>query len=105
MNKTENKSLWKGEISYSTDTWYMGRIVVKGGSLWTLTQESTFSNEFGGKIRVTDKVIQKNQNTATKKIENWIYNYKMVVKKPITISRHNISNQKWENTFPKEFFL
>ena len=26
MHKTENKSLWKEEISYGGDTWYMGRI-------------------------------------------------------------------------------
>ena len=24
--KTENKSLWKEEMSYGGDTWYMGRI-------------------------------------------------------------------------------
>ena len=41
-------------------------LVVKGGSLWTLTQESTFPNEFGGEMQATDKVIQKNQNTAKK---------------------------------------
>ena len=29
-----------------------------------LTQKSTFPNEFGGEMRATDKVIQKNQNTA-----------------------------------------
>ena len=29
----------------------------------------------------------------------------MAAKKPISISRHKISNQKWETTFPKEFFL
>ena len=46
-------------------------LVVKGGSLWTLTQKSIFPNEFGGEMRATDKVIQKNQNTA-KKIENQI---------------------------------
>ena len=40
-------------------------LVVKG-SLWTLTQESTFPNEFGGEMRATDEVIQKNQNTAKK---------------------------------------
>ena len=39
----------------------------QGGSLWTLTQKSTFPNEFGGEMRATDKVIQKNQNTAKKK--------------------------------------
>ena len=26
MHKTENKSLWKEEMSYGGDTWYMGRI-------------------------------------------------------------------------------
>ena len=26
MNKTENKSLWKEEMSCGGDTWYMGRI-------------------------------------------------------------------------------
>ena len=42
-------------------------LVVKGGgSLWTLTQESTFPNEFGGEMQATDKVIQKNQNTEKK---------------------------------------
>ena len=39
-------------------------LVVKGGSLWTLTQKSTFPNKIGGEVRATDKVIQKNQNTA-----------------------------------------
>ena len=54
-------------------------------------------------MRATDKVIQKNQNTA-KKSKNWIYNYKMAAIKPISISRHKISDQNWETTFPKEFF-
>ena len=26
MHKTENKSLWGDEMSYGSDTWYMGRI-------------------------------------------------------------------------------
>ena len=39
----------------------------QGGSLWTLTQKSTFPDEFGNEMRTTDKVIQKNQNTAKKK--------------------------------------
>ena len=38
----------------------------QGGSLWTLTQKSTFPNEFGGEMQATDKVIQKNQNTGKK---------------------------------------
>ena len=44
-------------------------------------------------MRATDKVIPKNQNTA-KKIENQIYNDKMAAKKPISISRYKISDQK-----------
>ena len=75
----------------------------QGGSLWTLTQKSTFPNEFGCEMRATDRVIQKNQNTA-KKIENRIYNYKMVAKKTILISQHKISDQKWENHFPEGIF-
>ena len=31
----------------------------QGRSLWTLTQKSTFPNEFGDEMRATDKVIQK----------------------------------------------
>ena len=78
-------------------------LVVKRGSLWTLTQKGTFPNEFGDEMRATDKVIQKNQNTA-KKIENQIFNYKMAAKKAIAISRHKIFDQKWENHFPKGIF-
>ena len=26
MHKTENKSLWRDEMSYGGETWYMGRI-------------------------------------------------------------------------------
>ena len=68
----------------------------QGRSLWTLTQKSTFPNEFGDEMRATDKVIQKNQNSAKKKkkIENRIYNYKMAAKKTISILRHKISDQK-----------
>ena len=39
-------------------------LVVKGESLWTLSQKSIFPNEFGGEMRATDKVIKKNQNVA-----------------------------------------
>ena len=45
-------------------------------------------------MRATDKVIQKNQNSGKKKIENLINNYKLEAKKPISISRHKISDQK-----------
>ena len=74
-----------------------------GGALWTLTQKSTFPNVFGDEMRATDKVIQKNQNTA-KKIENHIYNYKLAAKKPISTSRHKISDQKRENHLPEGIF-
>ena len=59
-------------------------------------------------MRATDKAIQKNQNTTKKKkkkIKNRIYNYKMAAKKLISISRHKISDQKWENHFPEGIFL
>ena len=29
----------------------------------------------------------------------------MAAKKPISISQHKLSDKKWENTLPKEFFL
>ena len=55
-------------------------------------------------MRATDKVIQKNQNTAKKmKIGYTITKWRP--KKPISILRHKTSDQKWETTFPKEFFL
>ena len=51
-------------------------------------------------MRATDKVIQKNQNTAKKsKI-----GYTIMAKKPISISRNKISDQKWENHFPEGIF-
>ena len=55
-------------------------------------------------MRATDKVIQKNQKYSKKKVKNRIYNYKMAAKKPISISRHKISDQKWENRFPEGIF-
>ena len=78
----------------------------QGGSLWTLTQKSTL-NEFGGEMRATDRVIQKNQNTAKEsKIGYKLQNggQKKKNKKPISISRHKISDQKWENHFPEAIF-
>ena len=74
----------------------------QGGSLWTLTQGSTFPNEFGSEMRATDKVIQKNQNTAKKS------------KIGYTITKWRPKNQfldikfptkNGKTTFPKEFFL
>ena len=38
----------------------------QGGSLWTLTQKSSFPDEFGGEMGATDKVLQKNQLSAKK---------------------------------------
>ena len=43
-------------------------IVVKEGSLWTLTQKSTFPNEFGSEMRATDKII-KTKKKKKKKIQ------------------------------------
>ena len=71
--------------------------MVKGGSLWTLTQKSTFPNDFGGEMRATDKVIQKNQNTAKKsKI-----GYTITKWRPKDIK---FPTKNWKTTFPKEFF-
>ena len=81
-----------------------------GGSLWTLTQKSTFPNEFGGEMRATDEAIQKNQNTAKKKKK------KKKTKIGYTITKWRPKNQflsrdikfptkNGKTTFPKEFFL
>ena len=66
-------------------------------------------------MRATDKVIQKNQNTAKKKkIENRIYNYKMAAKKTKQQQQQQqqfpsrnikFSTKNGKTTFPKEFFL
>ena len=79
-------------------------LVVKGGSLWTLTQKSTFPNEFGGEMRATDKVIQKNQNTAKKskigyKITKW------QPKNQFLFRDIKFPTKNGKTTFPKEFFL
>ena len=57
-------------------------------------------------MRATDKVIQKNQNTA-KKIENQIYNYKMAAEKKKQFPSRDIKfpTKNGKTTFPKEFFL
>ena len=76
----------------------------QGGSLWTLTQKSTFPNKFGGEMRATNKVIQKNQNTAKKsKI-----GYKLTKWRPKNqfLSRGiKFPTKNWKTTFPKEFSL
>ena len=76
----------------------------QGGSLWTLTQKSTFLNEFGDEMQATDKVIQKNQNTAKKsKIGYTITKWRPKNQFP---SRDiKFPTKKGKTTFPKEFFL
>ena len=79
-------------------------LVVKGGSLWTLTQKSTFPNEFGGEMLATDKVIQKNQNTGKKskigyKITKWR------PKNQFLFRDIKFPTKNGKTTFPKEFFL
>ena len=76
----------------------------KGGSLWTLTQESTFPNEFGGKMQATDKVIQKNQNTA-KKLKIGFTITKWRPKNQFLSRDKKFSTKNGKTTFPKEFFL
>ena len=74
------------------------------GSLWTLTQKSTFPNEFGGEMRATDKVIQKNQNTAKKsKIGYTITKWRP--KNQFQSRDIKFSTKNGKTTFPKEFFL
>ena len=52
-------------------------------------------------MQATDKVIQNNQNTAkNRKSDIQLQNDDQ----KISISRHKISDQKWENHFPKGFF-
>ena len=76
----------------------------QGGSLWTLTQKSIFPNEFGGEMRATDKVIQKNQNRAKKskigyKITKW------QLKNQFLSRDIKIPTKDGKTTFSKEFFL
>ena len=79
-------------------------LVVKGGSLWTLTQKSTFPNEFGGEMRATDKVIQKSQNTTKiSKIEIKITKWRP--KKQFLSRDIKFSTKNGKTTFPKEFSL
>ena len=76
----------------------------QGGSLWTLTQESTFPNEFGNEMRAIDKVIQKNQNTAKKSKIGYIIT-KWRPKKQFLYPDIKFSTKNGKTTFPKEFFL
>ena len=76
----------------------------QGGSLWTLTQKSTFPNEFGGEMQATYKVIQKNQNTA-KKSEIGYTITKWRPKKQFLSRDIKFPTKNGKNTFPKEFSL
>ena len=82
----------------------------QGGSLWTITQKSTFPNKFGGEMRATDKVIQKNQNTAKKKKKKKnrksdIKLQKMRPKNKFLSRDIKFPTKNGKTTFPKEFFL
>ena len=76
----------------------------QGGSLWTVTQKSTFPNEFGSEMQATYIVIQKNQNTAKKsKIGYTITKWRP--KKQFLSRDIKFQTKNGETTFPKEFFL
>ena len=76
----------------------------QGESLWTLTQKSTFPNEFGGEMLATDKVIQKNQNTE-KKLKIGYTITKWRPKNQFQSRDIKFPNKNGKTTFPKEFFL
>ena len=61
--KAGRRNYWSLTLKWSRPS-ALPLVVKGGGSLWTLTQKSTFPKEFGGEMRATDKVIQKNQNTT-----------------------------------------
>ena len=83
---------------------YSSPVSGQGVFLWTLTQKSTFPNEFGGEMRATDKVIQKNQNTAKKsKIGYTVTKWRPKNQFPSRDIKFPTQNGK--TTFPKEFFL
>ena len=56
---------------------------------------------------VTGKVLKKQQQQQqpkrSKKIENQTKGFKMAANKPFEILRHQLSSQKCETIFPKEF--
>ena len=76
----------------------------QGGSLWTLTQESTFPYEFGGEMQATDKVILKNQKT-TKKSKIGYTITKWRPKNQFLSRDKKFSTKNGKTTFPGEFFL
>ena len=80
-------------------------LVVKGGSLWTLSQKSTFPNEFGGEMRATDKVIQKKQYTTKKKSKIRYIITKWRPKNQFPSGDIKFPTKNGKSTFPKEFFL
>ena len=78
-------------------------LVVNGGSLGTLTQKGTFPNEFFSKIRTTDKVVQKNHNTAKKsKIGCTVTKWRP--KNQFQTRDIKFPTKNGKTTFPKEFF-
>ena len=105
--------MWKIILKENLLEFNLNTLVVKafctpvsgqGGSLWTLTQKSTFPNEFGSEIRTTDKVIQKNQNRAKKsKIGYTITKWRPKYQFPSRDIKFLTKNGK--TTFPKEVFL
>ena len=80
-------------------------LVVKGGSLWTLTQKGALPNEFGGEMWVTDKLIQKNQNTAKKSKIRYTITKWRPKKKQFLFCDIKFPTKNGKTTFPKEFFL
>ena len=75
----------------------------QGGSLGTLTQKSTFLNEFCAEMRATDKVIQKNQNTAKKsKIGHMVTKWRP--KEQFQTRDIKFPTKNGKTTFPMEFF-
>ena len=84
---------------------YLKHLSGQGGSLWTLTQKSTFPNEFCGEMPVTDKVIQKNQNMAKKKSQIGYTITKWRPKKQFTSRDIKFPTENGKTLFPKKFFL
>ena len=67
--------------------------------------EKYFPNEFGGEIRATDKVIQKNHNTAKKNRKSDIQLQNGGQKNQFLSHDINFRTKNGKTPFPKEFFL
>ena len=77
--------------------------MVNGGFIWTLTQKSTFPNEFCVETRVNGKVLQKNPIKAKKSkigltVSKWRPNNQILYRDK------KIPAKNGKTTFPKEFF-